>query len=223
MVKMGVGAAVGAMTANLLTRPQQASASPDMDLARIDARLAAIESALSQGTDSQALADIKASMQLLVQIQALGYILDPFRYITQKVRSGEAQPMRGSYYQMIAPGATFTNVVTMPQDYVWIGQHEVMHTSQNGVIEITILVDDLPQPWIYVPRAWDIEYHWSVQSPYDRLIKNQATTIFTNHDALQQWIIGGFLGVLIRKDVWDRDSALMDNAARKLQVSLETI
>ncbi|GAI74028.1 unnamed protein product, partial [marine sediment metagenome] len=88
------------------------------------------------------LKDIKATALKQLEISGLDFALEPSRYITRKLRTGEATPSTAGYYQLVAPGATFIITTVNPVGSVWIGIHQSVHVSQNGVFELTIMMDD---------------------------------------------------------------------------------
>ncbi|MBA7684961.1 hypothetical protein ES703_93374 [subsurface metagenome] len=161
------------------------------------------------------LKELNATTRKLLEVQGLQFALEPFRYITRKLRAGEAIPEVVSYYQLIAPAATFTLVATNPPGYVWIGIFQSIEVSQNGVFEFTGLMDDEIIPMSYVPRMVSHTINWSETIPFGHVIKENSTLIFTNHDIANQWIVTESMGVFLRKDIWERDSRLMDLAAEK--------
>lgn len=166
-------------------------------------------------TDVQLLAEIRDTMNKMLEVSGLEFALDPTRYIARKLRSGEAISDKGSYYQLIAGGGTFTLVATNPAGYVWIGLWETARVSQEGVIEFTRYVDDELLPWLYVPRLGTFEFNWSATIPFGLVARENLTLSYTNHDAAPQWIVGGWIGAYLRKDVWERDSKYMDLVAEK--------
>jgi len=150
----------------------------------------------------------------LVEISGLTFALDPLRYIARKLRSGEAFRDIGQGYFPIGPApATITIQMTNPEGYVWLGLREGLRFSQQAVIEYTRLIDGTPLPWVYVPRAVDLDIDWSETMPFGVIIKETYGAIYTNHDPFAQWIINGWYGAYIRKEVWEHDSRLMDIAA----------
>ncbi len=163
----------------------------------------------------QELKELNRTNKRLLEIQGLQFALDPTRYIARKLRSGEAIATVGAWYQLVAAGDTFTIQQTNPEGYVAIMISEDLRVSQNGVFELTRYVDDGILPQIYIPRATDFFFSWAENLPFSFVGKDMATLICTNHDVADQWLIGMFLLVYLRKDVWEKDSKLMDEAAEK--------
>lgn len=161
------------------------------------------------------LKELNATTRKLLEVQGLEFALEPRRYIARKLRSGEGIADVGFYYQEIAPGATFTVSFTNPAGYVWVGIMERLMVSQNGVFELTRYLDDAILPWVYIARVPTLEISWSEVLPFGFVKKEVATISYTNHDAVAQWIIGSYLGIFLRKDIWERDSKLMDMAAER--------
>jgi len=151
----------------------------------------------------------------LLEIQGLQFALEPFRYITRKLRSGEALPNTLSYYQIIAPAGVFTVTFANPAGYVWIGIFQSIEVSQNGVFEFTGYVDDEILPKSYVPRMVSHVINWSETIPFGHVIKETTTLTFINHDIANQWLEADSMGIFLRKDVWERDVRLMDLAAER--------
>ncbi|MBA7680440.1 hypothetical protein ES703_88756 [subsurface metagenome] len=164
---------------------------------------------------AEKLDELNNNIKKLLEIEGLAYATEPLRYIARKLRSGEAIADKGMYYQLIAGGDTFALTSRNPEGYVWIGIMEGMRVSQNGVFEFTRMVDDELLPWLYIPRAAEFDFNWSQVLPFGFVIREVATVIFTNHDGANQWVIGGYIGAYLRKDVWERDSRAMDLAAEK--------
>lgn len=161
------------------------------------------------------LKELNTTTKQQLEIQGLQFALEPFRYITRKLRSGEALPRVTSTYQVVAPGATFTLTLTNPAGYVWIGIYQSVEVSQNGVFEFTGFVDDELLPLTYIPRAVSHKINWSETIPFGHVIKESTTLIVTNHDIANQWITTHNMAIYLRKDVWERDVRLMDIAAEK--------
>ena len=161
------------------------------------------------------LRDLKIINRQRLEIAGLEYTLEPLRYITRKLRSGEALPSTATYYQLVAPGATLALTFVNPVGYVWIGIHQTVDLSQEGVFELTGMVDDNIIPSLYIPRLTSHEVSWTVSLPFGNVIKNTTTVTYVNHDIANQWISVVSIGVYLRKDVWERDSRLMDLAAER--------
>ena len=169
------------------------------------------------------LVEINENLKKLVEIKSLEFGLDPLSYITRKLRTGEALPSIASYYSLVVafPGAlvlTFTN----PEGYVWIGVHQAVDLSQEGVFELTAMVDDGILPVMYIPRLTSHELSWTVTLPFANIVKHSTTISYVNHDAAAQWISVVSTGIYLRSDVWEKDSKLMDLAAEKYIALLET-
>lgn len=168
----------------------------------------------------QQLKELNATTKKLLEVSGLQFAIEPLRYIARKLRTGEAIPRVSSIYQLIAPGATFTLVTTNPTGYVWLGIFQSIEVSQNGVIEFTGYVDDEIIPSSYVPRMVSHIINWSETIPFGHVIKERSRMIFVNHDIANQWLSANAMAVYLRKDVWERDSKLMDEAAEKYMYPL---
>ena len=164
---------------------------------------------------AQQLKELNITALKQLEISGLQFTLEPFRYITRKLRAGEAIPDTVSYYQLIAPGATFTVTFANPAGYVWIGIYQSVEVSQNGVFEFAGFVDDAILPMLRIPRMASYIINWSVTIPFGHVIKETTTIIYTNHDIANQWISVGSMGIYLRKDIWEKDSKLMDLAAER--------
>lgn len=163
----------------------------------------------------QQLKELNATNKKLLEIQGLQFALEPTRYIARKLRSGEAISQVGFWYQLVGGGATAIIQRTNPAGYVAIIIFEGMRVSQNGVLELIRMVDDQIIPEVNIPRAVDFDFNWSETIPFALVVRDVTTISITNHDAADQWMMGGFILVLLRKDVWERDSKLMDMAAER--------
>jgi len=161
------------------------------------------------------LKELKAVAEKQLEVAGLEFALDPFRYIARKLRTGEAIPNTLSWYQLIAPGATFALTFNNPAGYTWIGIAQSVEVSQNGVFEFTGWLDDEILPASYIPRMVSHIINWSVTIPFGHVIKETTTMTFTNHDIANQWVQADSMGIFLRKDVWERDSKLMDEAAER--------
>lgn len=161
------------------------------------------------------LKELNSTNKKLLEIAGLQYALDPLGYITRKVRSGEALPSTASYYRLLAPAEIFAITFINPAGYVWIGIHQGVDLSQEGVFEFTAMVDDEIIPVLYIPRLTSHEISWTVTLPFGNIIKNITTITYVNHDVANQWVSVVSIGAYLRKDVWERDSRLMDLAAEK--------
>ncbi|MBA7696070.1 hypothetical protein ES703_104712 [subsurface metagenome] len=161
------------------------------------------------------LKELNATTKKQLEVQGLQFALEPARYIARKLRSGEATAAIGFWYQLVGAGATFTIQNVNPEGYVMLLISEGMRVSQNGVFEFTRYVDDGILPQIYIPRSVDFDFSWAETLPFSFVIRNMTTHICTNHDVAAQWITGAFIAVYLRKDVWERDSKLMDLAAER--------
>ena len=160
--------------------------------------------------------ELNTTNKKLLEIAGLQYALDPLRYITTKLRTGEALPSTASYYQLIAPfPGAFAITFTNPEGYVWIGIRQSVDLSQQGVFEFTAMVDDGILPALYIPRLTSHELSWTVTLPFGNVIKDSTTITYVNHDIANQWVSVVSVGVYLRKDVWEKDSKLMDLTAEK--------
>ena len=207
------GTVLGAGLASLLAARPAAAAPPDEKLdylIELQADTLMVVDALTQN-----LGKVSESMTKLVEIQGLSFALDPLRYIGRKMRSGEGFRDMGSTYIPIGAGATITLMMSNIEGYVWLGLYEGLRFSQTAVIEYTRLIDGTALPWIYVPRGFDMEINWSETMPFGIVCKETYGAIYTNHDAFAQWIMNAWYGAYIRKDVWEKDSRLMDMAAEE--------
>jgi len=207
------GGMLGAAVASLLaSRPAQAA--PDQT--KLDYLISLAEAQLTvDATLTQQLTELHHTMKGIREVDGIDFAFDPLRYIVWKLRSGEAYADRGSIYQLVAGGATFTVTQVMPEGYVWIGIRESVVVSQNGVFEFTRMVDSESMPWMYVPRVASGEFNWAETLPFGLVIKNAQVAIYTNHDAANQWVIAPFYGIFLREDVWEADSRVMDLVATK--------
>lgn len=206
------GTLLGAVTALLAAKP--ALAAPEDEklnyLIQLGETQTGIVAALSQ--QFQGLIDTLKSIQ---EINGLDFAFDPMRYVAWKLRSGEAYADRGSYYQLLAPAESFIGTFIMPDGYVWVGIREGVTVSQNGVIELIRTIDGAALPWMYVPRLVTGEFNWAETLPFGFVIRQVSVVTYTNHDIANQWLVGGYFGIYLRKDVWERDSKVMDLAAAK--------
>ena len=166
------------------------------------------------------LKELNATTRKLLEVSGLRFALEPTRYIARKLRSGEAIATIGAWYQLVAAGETFTLITTNPEGYVALIIFEELKVSQNGVFELTRYVDDGVLPQTYIPRASDLFFSWAENLPFSFVGKDKSTLILHNHDLANQWLSGMFLLVYLRKDVWEKDSKLMDEAAEKYMYPL---
>lgn len=215
-----VGGAVGALTGGLsaLLAARPALAAPENEKLEYLIQLGEANLQLTQAVAAALSVQLEAlntTMKSLLEITGLDFAFDPMRYVAWKLRSGEAYADRGSYYQLLGPGATFTGTFIMPEGYVWVGIREGVTVSQNGVIELTRTVDGAALPWMYVPRLVTGEFNWAETLPFGFVIRQVSVVTYTNHDLVNQWLVGGYFGIYLRKDVWERDSKVMDLAAAK--------
>ncbi len=161
------------------------------------------------------LKELKAVANKQLEVAGLEFALDPLRYINRKLRTGEALPYTGAYYQLIAPGATFAFTFTNPSGYVWIAIFQRIEVSQNGVFEFAGYLDDAITPTLYIQRLVSHTINWSEALPFGFVIKETTTMTYVNHDIAPQWLSVTSMGIFLRKDVWERDSKLMDEAAER--------
>ena len=161
------------------------------------------------------LKELNATTKKLLEVSGLQFTLEPLRYIARKLRTGEAMPRVSSIYKLFTPGETFTLVSTNPAGYVWLGVFQSIEVSQNGVFEFTGYVDDEIIPSSYVPRMVSHIINWSETIPFGHVIKDKSTMTYVNHDVADQWLVGDAMAIYLRKDVWERDSKLMDIAAER--------
>ncbi|MBA7688638.1 hypothetical protein ES703_97124 [subsurface metagenome] len=163
----------------------------------------------------QQLKELNATQKKILEIAGLEFALEPTRYIGRKLRSGEAIAAIGFWYQEIGAGATVTIQSIYPEGYVVIAMQEAMRFSQSGVFEFYRYVDDALIPQVHIARTYDFDFTWAETLPFSYVIKNSTTHIITNHDVADQWLIGAYIAVQLRKDVWQQDSRLMDLAAER--------
>lgn len=203
---------VGAIAALIASTPAEAASdSEKLDyLIQASNTQTGIISALTQQ-----ITDLNETLKAIREINGVDFAFDPMRYIAWKLRSGEAYPDRGSYYQLLGPAGVFIANFIMPEGYVWIGIWEGVVVSQNGVFESNRMVDGAVLPWMWVPRVASGEFHWAQSHPFGFVIKNISVVTITNHDAFNQWFIGGYFGMYLRADVWERDSKIIDQVAEK--------
>ncbi len=209
----GAGAVVTAALASLVAgRPAQAATDQEkLDyLIQLSELQTAGFAALSESLDV-----LNSTMHDIREINGLDFAFDPMRYIVWKLRSGEGYAVRVSYFQVVAPAATFTFTTAMAEGYVFIGIRAGIEVSQNGVFGMIQTVDGGALPWLVIPRLATGEFNWAETLPFGFVVKNSSVIAYTNNDAANQWLIGAFYGIFLRNDVWERDSKLMDRAAQK--------
>lgn len=165
-------------------------------------------------TTEEELARLNSNIEKLLAISQLEYNFDQTRYLAGKVRAGEAVINKGAAYQLVAPAATFTVTLTNPTGFVLILHYLSAQASQNAVFELTITIDNQLEPWIFIPRFVDTELFISQVIPYDFVVKENTTIAYRNLDALPQWGVTTFIGTHLRKDVWERDIAIMNESAK---------
>ncbi len=165
------------------------------------------------------LAQLNGNIARLLAIQQLQHNLDQRSYLAQKVIAGEAQIDKGAYYLPLAPGAPVTLVVPNIQGHVDFIHEERVWVSQEGVISLTIFHDDAITPWLNIPALPELEIIWTVVLPYGNITKEFCTVTYINNDALPQWVIGAWIGTYLRKEVWERDSAIMRTMAQAFGIT----
>ncbi len=166
------------------------------------------------------LRDISVTAKKLVEISGLEFALEPLRYMTRKDRTGEATPHAEEYYQEIDPGDTFSLTFTNPPGFVWIPIIQTIAVSQNGAIEFYGWLDDAIIPALHFTRLVSLEMRWSESIPFGFIMKESGMVTYINHDIAVQWVSVLSQGIYLRKEVWERDSRLMDEAAEKYIVPL---
>lgn len=181
----------------------------------IEEQLAQLNSSVAQlvASNQLLLGQLNSSIAKLLAINQLQHFLDQRSYLAQKFMAGEAQIDKGAYYIPLAPGATVTLTVPNIVGYVGFIHKEWVNVSQPGVISLIIFHDDAITPWLFIPAAPDFDVDWTVTLPYGNITKEFATVTYINNDVLPQWVIGGWIGTYVRKDVWERDSAIMRQMA----------
>lgn len=216
LVGGAIGALAGAVTALLATRP--AADAPNDEIHDYLVRLGEANLLLSQGlvaSINDQLVTLNKTMRDIREISGSDFAFDPLRYVTWKLRSGEAIEDKGSYYLLVGGGATVIFTMTNPEGYVWIGIRESSAVSQNGVFELTRDIDGGALPWIYIARLAEETIDWFETIPFGLVIRETVTVTLTNNDPADQWFIGTFYGIYLRKDVWEKDSKLIDLLAAK--------
>lgn len=163
--------------------------------------------------------DILATLKNLLAIQQVEYNYDQTRYLAAKVRAGQAYFSKTWVYIPLGAGASTTVTITNPAGYISIWHWLQGRTSQNGVIEITVMKDDSLEPWLYVPRAVDMDLNITALVPYDLIMNDHISITFTNHDALAQWGVIGDISTFVRKDVWEADLAVMNKMAQQFAMT----
>lgn len=161
------------------------------------------------------LKELNLTAKKQLEIKGLEFALEPLRYITRKLRTGEALPVTDAYYQPLAPAEIWSITFVNPAGYVWIAIAQSIDVSQNGVLEFTAMVDDRIIPVMYVPRLTSHDIIWTQMIPFGHIIKESTLITYVNHDIANQWVSVVSMGIYLRKDVWEKDSALMDEAAEK--------
>ena len=168
---------------------------------------------------AQQLAQLNSSIAKLLTMNQLQYNLDQRTYLAQKVIAGEAEIDKGAYYLPLAPGAGITLVVPNIAGHVGFIHEEWVKVSQEGVISLTVFHDDAITPWLFIPAVAEFDIVWTVALPYGNITKEFATVTYVNNDVLPQWVIGGWIGTYLRKDVWERDSAIMKRMAAAFAIT----
>ena len=169
------------------------------------------------------LTNIDKSIGIMTEISMLNFVLDQRKYLTQKIRTGEAILDIGSYYMVVAGGGTFAISIANPDGWIWIAHQENVRLSQAAVFSLQQFRDDMLTPFITVPRACDGDFNWTAVVPYSAIIKDVASVSYTNNDIVPHWLVAGWMGTYLRKDVWERDFKAMDAAAQKYQVAIKGI
>lgn len=160
--------------------------------------------------------DVLSTLNRILRIQMAEYNYDQTRYLASKVRAGQAVVNKGVFFQSIAPGGNFSLVIPNPPGYVQIGHGLWFRTSQSGVIELTLAIDNVTiPPWLYAPVVFDIDLVVQEILPYNMVVNNQASYVAINHDASAQWFAAFYVSTLLRKDVWQADLAEMNQLAQQ--------
>jgi len=157
------------------------------------------------------------------EVAGLDFTFDPMRYAAWKLRSGEAIPTRGGFYQPFAPGAVWVYTALIPEGYVQIMFRQRVTVSQNGVIEMMVYIDTPTLPWTHIPRLYSEEFHWAKTLPLGLVVKDYSVITYGNHDAAPQWLSSEYTGMFLRRDVWEKDARLMDLAATKYSTPPEVM
>lgn len=167
--------------------------------------------------------DILATLQKLLTVTEAEYNFNQTRYLTIKLRAGEATAFFTSYSLALAPGASTTLVFNCPSGYVRLDQWTGMRVSQDRAVELTIFQDDQILPWIHIPLLSDFDFDYTRLAPYERVVKDHSTLTYTNHDALAQWVTAGIVAIFVRKDVWEKDLAAMNQVAQAFALTPTTV
>ncbi len=170
-------------------------------------------------TTEELLAVLNSNIARLLTIHQLQYNLDQRNYLAQKVSAGEAEIQKGAYYILIAPGGTSTLILPNIQGHVAFVHEQWLRVSQEGVISLTIFHDDAITPWLILPALAEFDIVWATVLPYGNITEKFATFIHVNNDVNPQWVIGGWIGTYVRKDVWERDSAIMRKMAEVFAIA----
>ena len=150
-----------------------------------------------------------------LEIAGLGFALEPLRYIARKLRTGEAKQATSAYYQAVVAGGTFALTLGNSPGYVFLPVVQSIEVSQNAVFEFTAFLDDAIIPSLYIPRLVTNEIHWTQVLPFGFIMKETGLVTFVNHDIATQWVSVVSFGVQLRKEVWERESKLMDVIAER--------
>ena len=169
-----------------------------------------------------AFAALKKSLDDILEINRLEFLYDQMRYLGVKVRAGQAHSEKASFFTNIAPGATFQAFIPNDTGFVWQAHFISCRFDQDGVIESVINVDGIITPWVWMPLSYDLDVSVTATIPYDMVAKESNLITLINHDIIAHWAAVFWMGTSVRKDVWEADSALMNEAAQRYEIHKHT-
>lgn len=208
------GGLAAAGIATMLSRSAQA-ASPEPEAPTPEEQdMTELEAQLSR---------LNGNLEKLLTINQLEYNFDQTRYLANKVRAGEGITSRGSTYITCAPGASSGVNFAIPGGYVWVLHDIRFRVSQAVAFDLSVFIDDAITPWIYFPRCVDTDLLLYQILPYDLVVKETAFVTYTNLDALAQWGMVSWLATFVRKDVWERDLAIMNKMAEVYKITEDSV
>jgi len=131
-------------------------------------------------------------LEKLLELGRLEFWLDTSKYVSAMTEIGQASLDMGMWSITLAAGDSIEISFTNPSGYVWVPHYEGLRVSTGNVFEVSLIRDG--KVFLYMPGVVDMDYYWSLISPYTGIIETTADLQITNNSAATEWIVGGYIG-----------------------------
>ena len=152
-------------------------------------------------------------LEQILDLSRLEFWTNMSRFLAVMTELGYARLDLGMWAVTVGAGDSVAVESPNPLGYVWVPSYEGTRVSAENTLYLEVTRDD--KVFLIVPGAVNVDFNWSVVSPYAGIIENTAKLVITNISAASQWMVGIYIGYYIQTDKYSIFRELLRNAASR--------